>query len=192
MSRFALASVLLLTVALVASDRDKELQARLRKATEKLEKRKAASVSPDRAVLHDQATALLEAARRESQSAYRMGRLLEAADDLLEASEEVQKASGKPAGDQDPSQQRQRTARRLERAYFRIQQADYFARQSRNPAGPQLTRQTRQYYQQARAAYDQQQYSRASHLASACFEIVSALEDMAQAEVQIPEPPRLD
>jgi serine/threonine-protein kinase RIO1 len=72
-----------------------------------------------------------------------------------------------------------------------VQQADYFAAQGKREDGGAFTRHCRALYQQARAAYDQNDYRTARKLAEAAAGIVSALERMAQAEVRVPEPPRL-
>jgi hypothetical protein len=115
-------------------------------------------------------------------------------DDLLDASDELRGARrprDNDDSDGDEDKDRERTARELEQTYFRVAQGDYFARQSRDAHGNDYVRTAQRLYQQARAAYDAREYRRARHLADAAQEVIEGLENLAQAAVRIPEPPKL-
>jgi hypothetical protein len=144
--------------------------------------------------LHDRIGELLQTAREAPGDSYLFGRLDDAIDDLLDASDELRDArrprdNGDDDGDEDKD--RERTARELEQTYFRVTQGDYFARQSRDAHGNDFVRTAQRLYQQARAAYDAREYRRARHLADAAQEVIEGLENLAQAAVRIPEPPKL-
>ena len=176
----------LLVAAGLAEDRNSKKK--LQELQRKLERRMArASPTEVNSFLHQQSGALIERAIKAKGSRYRCDRLARAADDLLEASQRVFESRERDDDDEDRSD----AARRLERTYFRVQQADYFARQSRHKDGDAFIRHARALYQQARTAYDQRDYPKADKLADAAGKIVSALERMAQAEVRVPDPPRL-
>lgn len=142
--------------------------------------------------LHDRIGELMKRAREVPADSYMFGRLEEAIDDFLDASDELRDARRARNGDDDDGDRaRERTARELEQTYFRVQQGDYFARQSRDPQGRDYVGTAQRLYQQARAAYDAQQYRRSRHLADAAREVIEGLENLAQAVVRIPEPPKL-
>jgi len=124
-------------------------------------------------------------------SSYQFDRILEATDDLLDSREELQAADRRQAPSEKEEKAQRDTARHLERAYFRVQQADYFARLSGDKHAPEYITFSRQLYQRARAAYDEREYHRANRLASASSELVSVLENLAQAAVRKPVPPEL-
>ncbi|MEX2260671.1 MAG: hypothetical protein WD696_01905 [Bryobacteraceae bacterium] len=145
--------------------------------------------SPETAFLKSRAAELIERARAEEPRSYRYERIQDAIDALLDAGEEIEDST-RPESDHDDDEQED-TARRLERAYFRLQQGDYFVRRANQPDGQSYMQQSRRLYQQARGAYDSRLYDRASRLAEASSEIVSALEHLAQAAVRVPDPPRL-
>ena len=161
---------------------------KLQELQRKLERRvaKAPTAEVNR-FLHEHSAELIERASEAQENRYRFDRLARAADDLLEASERILDSREPNGEDED----RGDAARRLERTYFRVQQAGYFARQSGRPDGDAFIRHARALYQQARTAYDQQDYPKADKLADAAGRIVSALERLAQAEVRVPDPPRL-
>jgi len=139
--------------------------------------------------LHEQASALLERARQAREDAYLFDRLAAATNALLESSEEIFEAR-EPERDKDDDDQRE-AAVALQRHYFRIQQAEYFAKMGNEEQAGEYVKQSRSLYQQARRAYDQKQYRQARKLGEASSYIVRALENLAQAAVRIPEPPRL-
>lgn len=143
--------------------------------------------------LGKQANLLLTRAREASES-YVRERLVEALDDLVEAREHLAKGRGVRENRREntsEAEQKNRTARRLERVYFRVRQAGYFADRSGWQDAAGFVTRSREFYQAARAAYDQGRFSHAQHLAEASGEIVSVLENLAQAAVRNPEPPRL-
>ena len=144
--------------------------------------------------LHDRIGELLQTAREAPGDSYLFGRLDDAIDDLLDASDELRDARRPRDNDDDDGDEdkdRERTARELEQTYFRVTQGDYFARQSRDAHGNDFVRTAQRLYQQARAAYDAREYRRARHLADAAQEVIEGLENLAQAAVRIPEPPKL-
>jgi hypothetical protein len=167
---------------------DRGARRKLHELQRKLERRMAKPSPADvNRFLHEQSAALIERAREAQESRYRFDRLCRAADDLLEASQRVFESGERD----DEKEDRSDAARRLERTYFRVQQADYFSRQSGHKDGDVFIRHARALYQQARTAYDHQDYPKADKLADAAGKIVSGLERMAQAEVRVPDPPRL-
>ena len=144
--------------------------------------------------LHERVQELMERARQAEAGSYLFGRLEEAMDDLLDASDELRDARRVPQdndNDDDEQEAQERTARDLEQAYFRVRQGDYFARQSGEPQGKNYAQTAQRLYQQARAAYDGKEFRRARHLADAAREVIEGLENLAQAAVRIPEPPKL-
>ena len=124
-------------------------------------------------------------------SSYRFDRTLEATEDLLDSREELQAADRREAPSAKEEKARSDTAKRLERAYFRVQQAEYFARLSGDKHASEYITFSRQLYQRARAAYDEREYHRANRLGSASRELVSVLENLAQAAVRERVPPEL-
>jgi hypothetical protein len=80
----------------------------------------------------------------------------------------------------------------LERTYFRVTQADYYARISTDPNGSAYVRSARRLYQAARREYDAKNYDRARRFAGAAGELVNTLENLAQAVVRGPDPPKLE
>ena len=111
--------------------------------------------------------------------------------DLLDASGRVLEAKRNPPTTDRSEDMRFDMARDLERTYFRIQQGDYFARQSQGASGGQYVRLARRLYQVARAAYDDREYARVRLLSEASRDIIMAVERLAQAEMGVPDPPRL-
>jgi len=153
-----------------------------------------AGLAPEQLFLHDRIGELLQRARETPGDSYLFGRLDEAIDDLLDASGGL-RAARRPRDngddDDDEDKARERTARELEQTYFRVTQGEYFARQSRDSHGGDYVNTAQRLYQQARAAYDAREYRRARHLADAAREIIGGLENLAQAAVRVPEPPKL-
>ncbi|MGC8792326.1 MAG: hypothetical protein ACP5U2_02920 [Bryobacteraceae bacterium] len=148
-----------------------------------------ASPSPEQLFLHARAAALLERLRAGVPEAYVFERLAKAAEDLLEASEDIEESrqserAAKP-GD------REETARQLQRSYFRVQQADYFASFAQESAPASWVKHCRALYQQACSAWDAQRYRKARKLAQAASNVVGALEKLVQARASGLEPPRL-
>jgi hypothetical protein len=142
--------------------------------------------------LHERVEELIVRAREAEAGSYLFGRLEEAMDDLLDASDELSDARRDRPDDEDDQQQaQQRTARDLEQTYFRVRQGEYFAGQGGDPHGKNYVQTAQRLYQQARAAYDVKQYRRARELANAARDVISCLENLAQAAVRIPEPPKL-
>jgi hypothetical protein len=148
-------------------------------------------LDPQNVFLHEQVALMIERCRRAPVGAFLVERLHLAMRDLLEASERIVEArTGRP-GDDRTEETRRLMARDLERTYFRIQQGDYFSRQFPDSSGPQYVRTARLLYQLARAAYDDREYVRVRLLSEAARDIVMALERLAQAEVGVPDPPRI-
>lgn len=174
---------------------------RIEQLSRKLERRlKMPEPGEEDNFLHARASALLERAKQAQQDAYLFGRLSRAADDLLEASESISEAR-EPERDPEDND-REEAARALQRYYFRVQQAEYFAALikpalSAPASSPEresdlYVKYARSLYQQGRSAYDGKRYRRARKLGEASAKVVSALENLAQASVRVPEPPRLE
>jgi len=193
------------SVARADKDRRKSQEEKQRERIEELSRKlarrlKTPEPGEENKFLHARASALLERAKQARQDAYLFDRLSRAADDLLEASESIFEA-GEPERDPEDDD-REEAARALQRYYFRAQQAEYFAGLSKpvlsapasSPeAEPDLyVKYARSLYQQGRSAYDGQRYRRAKKLGEASAKVVSALENLAQASVRAPEPPRLE
>jgi hypothetical protein len=185
--------MLLAGASCVFADRSKspeeKKQEQIRKAS-----RKAASLErsdPDLAFVRDRAQDLLLRAEHAAAGSWQLDRLLEAVDDLLDAGEDLAKAS-RNDGDCENEPDAAGTARLLERTYFRVTQADYYARISADASGPEYVRMARRLYQAARREYDGRNYRRARRLAGAAEEMVDTLENLAQAAVRVPDPPKLE
>ncbi len=180
-----------ITAAQQDRKRERRQEEKLEEMSRRLNRRLARSgAAPEHDFLHARAAAILERARGARADDYVFDRLLRAADDLLEASEELFESR---TPQRQPAEASQREAALdLQRYYFRVRQAEYFAQLSREPDAPLYVQHARSLYQQARRAYDARQYRRAQKLGEAAGEIVSALEKLAQAAVRIPEPPRLE
>jgi len=168
---------------------EKRQDEKLKKLGETLSRRQAVT-QPSELIrfLNARAAAILERARQSRSDNYVFERLAGAADDLLEAVEEVLEAASE--SESNPKEKAE-TARRLERYYFRVQQADYFAARSGEADAAAWVKHARGLYQQARGAYDAGLFKKARRLGGAADSIVDALESLAQASVRVPEPPRL-
>ena len=163
----------------------RETMQRVRALTSRLE------LPPENVFLHEQISVMLERCRRAPAGAFLVERLHLAMLDLIDASERLLEARSAPATEDRSEDTRHLMARDLERTYFRIQQGDYFVRQFPGASGPQFARLARRVYQLARAAYDEREYARVRLLSQASQDVVMALERLAQAEVGVPDPPRL-
>lgn len=152
-----------------------------------------AGVTEEQNFLHERVQELIVRARGVEAGSYLFARLNEAMDDLLDGSEDLRDARRDRRDDDDDDEQeaQERTARDLEGAYFRVRQGNYFAQQSGDPHGKSYVRMAQRLYQQARAAYDAKRYRQARDLADAAREVIDALENLAQAAVRIPDPPKL-
>ena len=148
-------------------------------------------LTPENVFLHEQIGVVLERCRRAPAGSFLVERLNLAMTDLLDASERIIEAKRSPSSDDRSEEMRFLMARDLERTYFRIQQGDYFARQSQGASGSQYVRAARRLYQVARAAYDDREYARVRLLSEASRDIIMAVERLAQAEMGVPDPPRL-
>ena len=150
----------------------------------------APDLSQDNRFLHEQVASLLERSHQTPTGSALFYRLESAMQNLLGASGRILQTRERE-GDANIEEARRRTVRDLERSYFRVQQGDYFARQSQESNAAEYVAAARQLYQLARVAYDQGDLRRARDLAEAARRVTSGLEDLAQAAVPLPEPPRL-
>jgi hypothetical protein len=200
--RFLVGSLLaalaaLMVVGVLSAQRNRRAEERKLKDLDELSSRlnRFASdpeASEEQRFLHERVQELMERARAAEAGSYLFGRLEEAIDGFLDASDELRDARREPPNDDDDERDaQQRTARDLEQTYFRVRQGDYFARQSGDSQGNSYAQMAQRLYQQARAAYDVKQYRRARNLADAAREVIEGLENLAQAAVRIPEPPKL-
>jgi hypothetical protein len=188
----ALAALLAAGGASLADSREekrrREGEKKIAELSKKLERRlQIPEPSEENRFLHRQAASLLERTRQAIGDSYRFDRLARATDALLEASESIFDAREKRNKEDDQRE----VALELQKDYFRLQQAEYFARQSGEPDAELYVKHARALYQQARRAYDAGEYRKAEELGDASSYIVRALENLAQAAVRIPEPPRL-
>jgi hypothetical protein len=148
-------------------------------------------LAPENTFLHEQVALMAERCRRAPPNAFLVERLHLAMLHLIDASERLLEArSGRPADDRSEDT-RHLMARDLERTYFRVQQGDYFVGQFQGSSGPHYVRLARRFYQLARAKYDERDYERVRLLSQASQDVIMALERLAQAEVGVPDPPRL-
>lgn len=182
--------LLFATAALAQSDgrRDRQIK-ELNESSSRLNRYATSPVStPEREFIHERVTELLIRARKSVDDNYLFGRLIAAIDDFLDASEQIQDAveEGPSRGDTQ-----ERAARELENTYFDLMQGEHFARQSGDPHADEYVRISRRLYQNARAAYEQEEYAKARDLGEAAREVVAGLESLAQAAVRVPTPPRL-
>ncbi len=148
-------------------------------------------LTPENVFLHEQIAILIERRRRAQARSFLVERLDLAMKDFLDASERIIEAKSGRQGDDRSEEMRFLMARDLERTYFRIQQGDYFGRQSQGASGTQYVRVARRLYQVARAAYDDREYGRVRLLSEASRDVIMGVERLAQAEMGVPEPPRL-
>ena len=150
-----------------------------------------ADLTPENVFLDEQVGLLIERCRRAPAGSFVVERLDLAMKDFLDASERISEAKSGRLGDDRSEEMRFLMARDLERTYFRIQQGDYFERQSQGSSVTQYVRVARRLYQVARAAYDDREYARVRLLSEASRDIIMGVERLAQAEIGVPDPPRL-
>jgi hypothetical protein len=169
--------------------RDKKQRERIEELSAKLSRRLAmAKPSEEHAFLHQRAEALIERLKQSRRDEYVFDRVARAANSVLEASERIFE-SGEKVQDEDDT--KEKAARNLQRYYFRLQQAEYFGNMSGDPDWKTYARDSRMLYQKARSAFDAGNYRKARKLGEASGYLVGALENLAQAAVRIPDPPRL-
>jgi|GEM_PF-2265772 len=184
-----LAALCLLGTAVYADDDRKERIEELDDLSKRLNRYATDSFqTPERRFLHERVTALLAQTRGEIDNGYRFDRLVSAIDDLLDASDQIEDAFNDKASRSDT---RERAARELEDTYFDLRRGEHFAKQSGDPYANDYLKTARKLYQQARAAYEMEQFAQSRDLAEAAREIVDGLESLAQAAVRIPAPPKL-
>jgi hypothetical protein len=141
---------------------------------------------PENSFLLARAGELLERTKQARANNFQFDRLARAVDTLLRASDRI--FSARKASQMDENDKRD-AAEFLQRCYFRVQQADYFAGLSGEKESKRYVTTTRSLYQQARSAYDAHLYDRAQMLGDASSLIVAALENIAHASLNIPDPP---
>lgn len=155
--------------------------------------------APENVFLHSRASELLERTKQVRSSNFQFDRLARAVDSLLRASDRISGAR-KPGAVEpdhlrrdlapgDTEAEKRIASEFLQRCYFRIQQADYFAGLSGEKEARKYVSTSRILYQQARSAYDARQYARAQMLGDASSSIVAALENIAHASLNVPDPP---
>lgn len=191
--RFLLALTLALCIVSTGRADDKKRRAEqlkeLNQLSSRLNRNATNSIKTDeREFLHERIAELLNRARKTADDRYLFGRLLAAADDFLDASDQIQDAMEDGPARSDT---RERAARELEATYFDLIQGEHFARQSGDANAKAYIRAGRRLYQSARAAYEQEEYAKARDLGEAAREVVAGLESLAQAAVRIPTPPKL-
>ena len=182
--------LLLGAMAIAQSDERRDRQIKeLNESSSRLNRYATNGVStPEREFIHERVTELLNRARKSVDDNYLFGRLIAAMDDFLDASEQIEDAAEDGPSREDTQE---RAARELENTYFDLMQGEHFARQSGDPHADEYVRIGRSLYQNARAAYEREEYAKARDLGEAAREIVAGLESLAQAAVRVPTPPRL-
>ena len=172
-----------------SAKREKKQRERIEELSQKLSRRLAMSKpSEEHAFLHERAAALIERLKKSRNDEYVFDRLARAANSVLEASERIFDSL---AQDDNEDDTKEKAARNLQRYYFRLQQADYFGNMSGDPDWKTFARHSRMLYQKARSAFDAGSYRKAKKLGEASSYLVGALENLAQAAVRVPDPPRL-
>jgi hypothetical protein len=141
------------------------------------------------------AESLISTARRElgraqeklgENEVYAADRLQAAADAFGHAAEHSLHLGDGPKG---PAPRPREIADHLQRVYFRLQQADFFARASGEPEAKPLPGLARKYYEEARKAYDGDDWFAADEYAKSADDTIRGLENLAQAAVPEPPPP---
>lgn len=125
--------------------------------------------------------------RKENRNEFAVNRYLAAADALVHAAEHQQHIANKTG---PPPPDKGELARHLERVYFRLRQADYFVKQSADPNATTIAGFARQYYQEALRAYERPDPRIADECAKSAEDLMRALENLAQATVRVPAPPK--
>lgn len=114
-------------------------------------------------------------------------RLIAAADAFLHAAEHPMHLA---EGRKGPIPQASEIADHLQRVYFRLQQADFFASSTGGTEAKELPALARKFYEQARKAYDSENWVQADEYAKAADDTIRGLENLAQATVsEAPRPP---
>jgi len=142
--------------------------------------------APEHVFLIARAAELLERMKQARGNNFQFDRLGRAADALLRAGDRI--LGARKVAQIDENDKRD-AALFLQRCYFRVQQAEYFSGLCGERESKQYVTYSRSLYQQARSAYDARQYDRAQMLGDASSLLVSALENIAQASLRIPDPP---
>lgn len=127
---------------------------------------------------------LLDQAKQARENQFRSGRLLMAANALLDAADRIFWARKAERTRQD--QDFWGAGFILQGCYFRVRQANYFAELSGDKGSEQYVTLSRSLYQQGRSAYDAREYQRARLLGDASSSVVFALECIAQATTPDP------
>ncbi len=161
--RKLLAAVAMLSLATWVStgkDRRSELekqQERIQSLRKKLARQMASpSLTEEQKFLHAKAAALLDRLKPSAGDRYVFDRLSRAADDLLEASEEISEA--REAERRQAPEDREEAGRALQRYYFRVQQAEFFATVCAESETTTYSRQSRTVSEQRRSADDVREY----------------------------------
>ena len=129
--------------------------------------------------LLERAADLIDQAKSSKDNQFQYGRLLLAANAMMDAADRVLLAlkSGN-----NPDESDSRVADFVLRGcYFRVRQADFFAGISDDKKSDQYVKLASSLYQQGRSAYDAKEYGKARFLGDASISVVFALECMAQA-----------
>jgi hypothetical protein len=153
--------------------------------TKRLEKSKSITQSgTEFETLYARAAELLDQAKKAKDNQFRFDRLIGAVNSLLDAGDKILWARKIERLTQEKDFWGAGFV--LQGAYFRTRQADYFAEVSGETNSEQYVTLSRSLYQQARSAYDANEFQRARLLAEASSFIVFSLECIAQST--IPDP----
>ncbi|HSW38444.1 MAG TPA: hypothetical protein VLL97_03005, partial [Acidobacteriota bacterium] len=158
----------------------------LEATAKRLERAKKTTHSdPDIVFLKTKTSDLVDQAKQWTNNQFRSGRLVMAANALLDAADRIvwSRAVEQRAREKDVWG----AGFILQGCYFRVRQADYFAMLSGDKDSGQFVTLSRSLYQQARSAYDAGQFQRARLLGDASSFIVFSLESIAQGVTPDPD-----
>jgi hypothetical protein len=149
----------------------------------RLEKaRKIAQPGPEIEFLCARTSELLEKAKQSRDNYFRSGRFLFAANAMLDASDRILWVRKLERGAQEQDYWGG-IGMLLQSCSFRVRQADFFASLIGDKSTDQYIAWSKNFYQQARSAYEAREYQKAKLFGEASLSIVWALECIAQATV---------
>jgi len=142
---------------------------------------------PERQVLLSQSGAYANRAEQIWRTAqpYIADRTLAAAEAMVRASDHLEHLRDLTGPPPAPAEA---VSRHLGQVYFRTRQSDYFLQEIHDSAASSLVALARQYYQRAVQSYDRADFRAADEYGKTAEELVTALEDLAQAATLAPQP----
>jgi hypothetical protein len=144
--------------------------------------KKITQPGPEIEFLNARASELLEKAKQSRDNPFRSGRFIFAANAVLDAGDRILWARKLERGAQEQDYWNG-IGMLLQGCSFRVRQADFFASLIGDRSTDQYIAWSKNFYQQARSAYEAREYQKAKLLGEASSSIVWALECIAQATV---------